>query len=209
MTDFFTADTHFGHKNIIDYDQRPFSSVEEMDNAIISNWNRVVKEGDTVYHLGDFAFKTPEKYIKRLNGNIILIRGNHDNFTKKKESELFVSVHDISVLKPKEGQRIVLCHYPLRSWQYMQFGSYHLHGHTHGTIEPLYNTLDVGIMESNFAPVSLEDIQLLMDLCEDLKLPDFNHFVNLPIFTCGKGIPSCIQEDGEKAQKAYENGEDF
>lgn len=72
MNTFFTADTHFGHNNIIKYVNRPFNSVEEMDEQLISNWNSKVTHEDTIYHLGDFAFsKTPEKYFYRLNGKKI------------------------------------------------------------------------------------------------------------------------------------------
>lgn len=79
--DFFTADTHFGHVNILRYCDRPFASVEEMDAALIARWNRRVAPEDTVYHLGDFALglkaRWPE-YRRQLNGRIVFILGNHD-----------------------------------------------------------------------------------------------------------------------------------
>lgn len=78
---FVISDTHFGHKRILDLQPRPFANVEEMDEALIANWNRVVSSGDTVIHLGDFAMGGREnivKYRARLNGNIILVCGNHD-----------------------------------------------------------------------------------------------------------------------------------
>jgi len=82
MKYFFTSDTHFGHKNIIDYCKRPFSSVEEMDNKIIQNWNKTVSKKDTVFFLGDFCVGGNfENYRKKLNGNIIFIKGNHDKKT--------------------------------------------------------------------------------------------------------------------------------
>ena len=77
----FVSDTHFGHKNILKYTKRPFSSVEEMDEILIANWNNRVKEEDEVYHLGDVALCSPNKLRKildRLKGKIYLIRGNQD-----------------------------------------------------------------------------------------------------------------------------------
>lgn len=80
-TIWFTADHHFGHANILRYCKRPFADVEEMNEALIANWNRVVAKGDTVYHLGDLFLLPPveaTKRMARLNGSICLIRGNHD-----------------------------------------------------------------------------------------------------------------------------------
>ena len=76
---FFTSDTHFEHSKIIDYCKRPFSSIEEHDKTLIQNWNNVVGQDDTVFHLGDFAYGNSQfisNIIKQLNGNIILLKGN-------------------------------------------------------------------------------------------------------------------------------------
>ena len=92
-----TADTHFGHKNVIEYSNRPFDSVEEMDAELICRWNRVVGTHDTIYHLGDFALTTKKRKIeilKQLNGYKILIRGNHDKTISHCESVGFDEVHD-------------------------------------------------------------------------------------------------------------------
>ena len=76
----FTSDTHFSHANVIEYSKRPFTDTTHMDEILIANWNKHVSITDTVYHLGDFSLSTEavEKYVKRLNGNIILVLGNHD-----------------------------------------------------------------------------------------------------------------------------------
>lgn len=84
MKYFIIADTHFGHRNIIGYCNRPFRSVEEMDETLIKNWNETVSNDDVVIHLGDFSFGTKERcaeIVKRLNGRKILIKGNHDKWS--------------------------------------------------------------------------------------------------------------------------------
>ena len=75
---YFTSDTHFLHSQIIEYCGRPFKNVEHMDIELVRRWNERVKPEDTVFHLGDFAWKSQGKYKKLLNGNIIHIKGNHD-----------------------------------------------------------------------------------------------------------------------------------
>ena len=84
MKRFYIADTHFGHKNIIRYDNRPFNSVHEMDNELIENWNSVVSNDDIVYILGDISWYDDSKtanIFSRLNGHKILIKGNHDKIS--------------------------------------------------------------------------------------------------------------------------------
>ena len=84
MSVYFIADTHFGHKNIIEYENRPFGNVEEMDKVLIKNWNNTVSKADTVFMLGDFSFYGKEKTMnicQSLNGKKILVMGNHDKHT--------------------------------------------------------------------------------------------------------------------------------
>lgn len=82
---FFTADLHFNHTNIINFCKRPFKSVENMNDALIRNWNSRVSEDDTVYHVGDFCFKGNALWWeKHLNGKVIHIKGNHDDNNKVK-----------------------------------------------------------------------------------------------------------------------------
>jgi calcineurin-like phosphoesterase family protein len=117
MTVFFTSDTHFGHAAIIRHQKRPFASIDAMDTALIMRWNACVRPADTVYHLGDFCYrsgtKTAVDYMARLSGTIHLIRGNHDDHTVRDHAAAFASVQDMLTLKI-DGQRIVLFHYPLR-----------------------------------------------------------------------------------------------
>jgi calcineurin-like phosphoesterase family protein len=156
----FTADTHFGHGNIIKHCNRPYADAGEMDEALIRNWNRVVAAGQTVFHLGDFSFKTSDRrvtsIIERLNGHIVLIRGNHDHEQVLKH---FGEVHDLAeVLVP--GHRIVLCHYAMRVWPRSHRDSWHLYGHSHGRLAPVIDSmaLDVGVDAWDYTPVRFDQI---------------------------------------------------
>jgi calcineurin-like phosphoesterase family protein len=166
---YFTSDTHFQHGNklgempsgIIKFCNRPYASAEEMDEALIANWNEVVTSADTVYHLGDFGFGSWQglKTIrKRLNGHIVLVPGNHDERFRRNLRDCFEVVDRIHQIKDG-GKTIVLSHYPLLSWNAAYHGSLHLHGHTHGNITPLGNRTDVGVDVWNYRPICLEEIQ--------------------------------------------------
>lgn len=168
MTIFFTADTHFGHKNIIQHCNRPFQTALEMNEALLSNWNRVVRPQDSVYHLGDFAVLRPERaseLARRLNGKIYLIRGNHERSAEHKLcSNRFEWIKDYFVLKPSKTCSIVLFHYALRVWDKRHWGSWHLYGHSHGKLAPIEGTfaLDVGVDCWNYSPVPFDDISAQM-----------------------------------------------
>lgn len=160
MNIFVTADLHLGHTNIIKHCGRYFNNVNEMDETIINNWNSVIKQKDLVYIVGDFAWKTPDRYISKLNGKKILIRGNHD-YKFKKYYYLFQEVHDILIRNINE-QKVVFCHYKLTTWPGSNRGAYHLHGHSHGMLyeDPNIPCCDIGVDVWNFIPVSWETIVL-------------------------------------------------
>jgi calcineurin-like phosphoesterase family protein len=165
MAILFTADTHFGHSNIIKYCSRPFGSVEEMDETLIENWNKKVNQrGDTVYHLGDFAkahkAEDVRRYRERLNGKIILIEGTHDNFDNRSECG-FTSISPLLTIK-HDGVSITLCHYALRVWHKSYFGSWHCFGHSHGRLEPMGKSWDVGVDNNAFSPISFDELSLIM-----------------------------------------------
>jgi len=105
---YFTSDTHFGHKNIIGYTNRPYKSVFDMDEDIIKNWNNTISKTDLVFHLGDFSFQS-DLYVHRLNGKIILIKGNHDN---NKYNMLFEGVVEFMPLNIAEF-KCFLIHKPI------------------------------------------------------------------------------------------------
>ena len=162
MTLYFTSDQHWGHSRIIDFCNRPFASVHEMNVALTDNWNSVVKKEDTVYHLGDFCFGNPKPYLEKLNGKIILIRGSHD-----KRIKCFPEVHDLFTIRPKNDITIVLCHYCLRTWDKSHFNSWHLYGHSHGKLPSIGKSHDVGVDCNNFTPISLDQIIEIMKTKED------------------------------------------
>jgi calcineurin-like phosphoesterase family protein len=160
---FFTSDTEFNHKNIIKYCNRPFDNVEEMNHAIINNWNSVVKKKDIVFHLGDIG-RDCETLVAQLNGTIYYVKGNHDHDSKAP----YIREIQIEDLKDEYGnkQLIVLCHYSMRSWNKSHYGSFHIFGHHHNNLEPYGLSFDVGQDTHNFYPYSLDEI---CDKMETLK----------------------------------------
>lgn len=173
---FFTSDTHFSHENIIRFCDRPFSNADEMNERLIENWNKTVSPDDTVFHLGDFCFghnNILTSIRNRLNGHINLVIGNHD--VRQNWNNGLVNVFDniahqmyISV----EGQRLLLCHYPLLCYG----GSYHnppvwqLFGHVHsykgmtgqdkGRLQfCMPYQYDVGVDLNNYRPISYTEVK--------------------------------------------------
>lgn len=153
---YFTADTHFGHKNIIKYCNRPFENIDQMDKVLIENWNARVSEQDIVYFLGDFCFGKPANYFMELNGLIRFIKGSHD--PKIDADYLF----PLKTIVDGEKKLIVLCHYAMRSWEKSHYGSWHLFGHHHGSLPSYGLSFDVGVDCWDYYPVSLEEISARM-----------------------------------------------
>jgi len=171
MTDWFTSDTHFGHKNILKYcPGRPFEDIEDMNEGLIERWNAKVDPADHVYHLGDFAFlphdKT-EEVLKRLKGNIHLILGNHDRGFESNDLQHYLqSIQTYKEFPTKKyGKSVVMFHYPIESWNKMHHGAVHMHGHLHSTsghhpCNVMPNRIDVGVdAHPDCAPWSWEEIQ--------------------------------------------------
>lgn len=167
---FFTSDQHFFHHNIIKYEHRPFSDVYEMNRALIDAFNKKVSNADSTYHLGDFAFMNNanavyEKLFKNLNGTHHFIKGNHDKWTRQfnKPDYKNVIVYNDSILELNINKvKLVLCHYPLYSWNASFHGSIHLYGHVHSNmseeLKNRKNCFNVGVDVRNFEPVTLEEI---------------------------------------------------
>lgn len=181
-----TADHHLGHENIIKFCERPFVNVLEMDEALIDNWNEVVRPQDMVIHLADFTLgegKQAQFYFEQLNGNICILSypWHHDKRwlitdlpLKSKSGFEVLRWPPMVVLEvPELGKdghplAITLCHYPMAEWDRKHYGAWHLHGHSHGnhtyTAEVDYglSALDIGVDCHNYYPVSLEGIAKIM-----------------------------------------------
>lgn len=168
----FTSDHHFGHKNIIEFSKRPFSSVDEMNETMIERWNERIGKDDDVYHIGDFALLSQGKLkqlLDRLNGRIHLITGNHES-SALDCADRFVWIKDyyeITIPDPDahRGERfIVLFHYAMRVWNASHHGTWHLYGHSHGDLPDDETSLsfDVGVDCHNFYPLSYSDVKSVM-----------------------------------------------
>jgi len=170
MNIWFTADLHLGHgknKNgfggIICHASRPFGSVEEMDETLISNWNADVKTGDHVWVLGDLAWRDHRKYLSRLNGKKYLVLGSHDKMSQD-TLRLFAEVHGGAVTRLFNGTPFILSHCAFRVWERSHYGSINLYGHSHGRL-PEYNDklqMDVGVDSWSFRVVPLELVLMIM-----------------------------------------------
>ena len=151
MSVWFVSDTHFDHENIIKYCNRPFKSVDEMNNTIWQNWNRVVAPGDIVYHLGDFALGPSRNYVQRvnnllgvLNGRIYLIKGNHDRKVNQLNFE--------DVFNGLELDGLLLSHVPKET------DLINIHGHVHNNMPFHYmvNKYNVSVDVTGFMPVNID-----------------------------------------------------
>lgn len=179
---FFTGDLHFGHKNVLTFDNRPFATVDEMDAELIRRWNNKVGKGDLVYVLGDLIWKSRNNdapaLIKSLNGQIILIKGNHDRFlhnSKAKAALAGIKDYDDICVTLEDGtqRRVIISHYFIPMYIGHRYNAIHLHAHSHfsdeadfeidfaeqlnrmGCKNEIYN---VGCMYWNYEPVTLDEI---------------------------------------------------
>lgn len=144
---YFTSDTHFFHNNIIEYCNRPFSNVHEMNESLVTLWNSKVPKDGIVFHTGDFSLTASpnalDTLLNRLNGEIHLIIGNHEKDALGKEyiRKRWKSIHDILEIFVEDEeitygeQHIIMCHYPMMVWNASHRGSWQLFGHVHGGIE--------------------------------------------------------------------------
>ncbi len=172
----FTSDQHFWHKNAIEYCKRPFSSVEEMNEALIERWNMNVREGDRVYVLGDFALCGVEKakeIISQLNGDKTLVLGNHDmqNHKPAKWVKMGFDRTATGMELIVDEQKFLLSHFPYRGGQvdkrtyevqHEDAGGWLLHGHVHNEWRTFGKMINVGVDQWDFFPVSVPEILNLM-----------------------------------------------
>jgi len=177
---FFTSDTHFYHKNIIEFCNRPFQDEFYMNESLINNWNKVVPKDGIVFHAGDFAMTGRIDYIKelvsKLNGKIYLTLGNHcyqNRFDRQVIREIFHQTDDIFYFtiqdEELEGGRanFQICHYPLMFWKR---GAFMLHGHVHSGPFSTANEkvpfhamrYDIGVDNNDFTPISYHKLKVIL-----------------------------------------------
>ena len=187
MTTWFTADLHFGHRNIIDYCGRPFGDAEAMNRALVDGWNDVVADDDDVWVLGDFALgKLADTLplVRELRGHKVLLASNHDRcwhghgrraegwteryldagFDEVRQGEMKTRVGDTEVL---------LCHFPYRGDSHdhdryrahrpVDRGSWLLHGHVHERWAQRGRMINVGVDATGFRPISEDEIAAIID----------------------------------------------
>ncbi|MDE6796516.1 MAG: metallophosphoesterase [Ruminococcus sp.] len=161
MKIFFIADTHFGDGNILIYENRPFNSVEEMDNTIINNWNNIVSENDKVFLVGDFSFYDMEKnkeICQKLNGEKFLVMGNHD--TESEDYYYKCGFSGVSRYPIIYENFWLVSHEPLYINKNMPYAN--IFGHVHGN--PIYTDVSersfcVSAERINYAPVEMSEIK--------------------------------------------------
>ena len=179
----FTSDLHLGHVNVLQFQNRPFADIDEMNGALIANINAKVKKNDELWILGDFSFRISlEESIalrkKIYCNNVHLVYGNHDK--NYEGTDTFSSNQMYKELKTDYG-KIILFHYPIADWNGKHHGNIHLHGHIHSVGEynqeqlaklapdfiyghapkhenPTGRIYDVGVDANNYYPVSLDEI---------------------------------------------------
>lgn len=177
---FFTSDTHFHHKNIIEFCNRPFGDERIMDFALISNWNKVVPKDGIVFHAGDFAMTSRIDYIEsivsQLNGKIYLTLGNHDwqnRFDRQVVRDIFHQTDDMFYLTVRDEEldgghvNFQICHYPFLYWRR---GSYMLHGHVHSgpfstanEVVPYHSMrYDIGVDNCDFTPIPYHQLKVIL-----------------------------------------------
>ena len=170
---YFTADTHFGHKNIINLSRRPFTDLGNMHETLILNWNACVREEDEVYILGDFCYKADagqvNQILRHLNGTKYLIIGNHDVYIDDPDFDrsAFGWIRHYHVLDYL-GRKFVLFHYPILEWQGFFRGAIHLYGHVHNCLKDSEqekrlailgaHAVNVGVDVHGYYPVGIDAI---------------------------------------------------
>lgn len=159
----FISDTHFGHAKMLLFTDallkpvRPeFSSVEEMDEAMVARWNERVKPGDRIYHLGDVVIRRRDLVIlKRLSGRKVLLRGNHDIF---KLADYVPYFDDIRAYKTYPEHGIVCSHVPVHPQQLENRFKVNVHGHLHTNVIPDPRYVNICVEHTGYAPISLEEL---------------------------------------------------
>jgi calcineurin-like phosphoesterase family protein len=177
---FFTSDNHFLHANIIKYCNRPFEDTKEMNQVLVDRWNEVVGKDDLIFCLGDFALgrgKDCHHILQSLNGHKVLIKGNHEKTVMSKafnRDEFDGGIYDLLDIRVIDDevtdgfQDLILCHYPMLTWDKSHRGSWQLFGHVHGTLDGNNklspNQLDVGVDSHNYQPINYDRVKEIITI---------------------------------------------
>lgn len=166
----YIADMHLGHTNVLRFDNRPFENIEVMNDVLVENWNHKVVENDDIWIVGDFCYRSgndPSYFLRQLKGKKHLIVGNHDRATLNSKNALkhFVSIERIDYVKDS-NKDVVMCHYPIAEWHGSRHGAIHIYGHIHSRVEDetfkymsqIENALNAGCMINNYEPVNLLEL---------------------------------------------------
>lgn len=191
----YISDLHFSHDNVLSFDDRPWVDIESHDAGLVVRWNDVVGRRDLTYILGDFCWGKYDRWrelMRSLNGRKIVIRGNHDRtgyLQRLLEEGLISAWFDYREVSDN-GRMVVLCHYPIVSWNGLYRNSYHLYGHVHATYD--YN-------------VVLRETRLLMQLyekpCRSFNVGAMVHYMDYR--------PRTLDEIVEKGREDLEAGRLF
>lgn len=165
MTHWYTADTHFGHENILKHSGRPFKSANHMDAVLLENLASKVGPEDTLWIVGDFAFGPKAKdrqwlasLFARLPGaEQHLVVGNHDGEATRELP--WTTVTDLTEVADGSGPKPVLCHYPMITWHRARKGALQLFGHVHGQWFGSRNAVNVGVDVWGYVPVMLREVE--------------------------------------------------
>lgn len=176
---YFTSDQHFHHRNIIQYCNRPFANIDDMQEQLIARHNAVVGKDDVVYNLGDMFWEScgtrAFDIVNRLNGKKFYISGNHEKiFSKWPELRCFFEwTKQYAEIDIPGYPKIILCHFAMRDWYRVEKGSWHLYGHAHGTLKEYGLSFDVGVDAPgmDYAPISIEKVAARMLLKQGIDVP--------------------------------------
>lgn len=165
---FFTADLHIGHTFATKL--RTYSDKEEMHEDLITKWNNLIPENANVFILGDISFAnstTTISILGQLNGHLHLIRGNHDKNLSAGVLNFFTTISDtkeiiIRNLETSRKLRIFMSHYSHQIWNMSHYGAYHLFGHSHGSLEGIGRSMDVGLDTNNVTPYTWNEIDAIL-----------------------------------------------
>jgi len=175
MNKFICSDHHLDHERILVLGKgRPFDNINQMNEALITNHNAVVKPEDYVIMAGDFIFTNDtvraEKMVRRFNGHKTFVWGNHDKVLRGNnnfgfQSKVHYTEDDIDDVVNKMSRKLCVFHYPMYSWNKQRRGAWQAYGHCHGSVVPIMDamfpgTWDIGVDNNDFKPLSYEDLAI-------------------------------------------------